>query len=232
MSAAGGGGDGGGDSDGGGVDAIWANDAFDDGGGDGEGLDNEDTRSPARPSASTATAAAPAATAASAAASAASAAAGGGGQQQEIPEETLRVLEAAAYTLPFAEFCDRLDATREARGLAKRDALFFAGDFEARMLVGQVGVWCRGGQLAVGWCGGLGGGFCQSPTAARLHPSLTLTLMPTLTLPPTPQAKHNELLPPGDPRSRPSLYPLFKLLLPKMDDRSGRYKVMEKTAAW
>ncbi len=119
----------GGDEDGGGggVDAIWANSAFDQ---DDEDGDGEDTRSPLR--------ATPAAAAAAADASAPAAPAPPPPpqQQQEIPEATLAMLEAVAYAVPFADFCERLEATRATRGAAaKRDAMFFKGEFEARLTV-------------------------------------------------------------------------------------------------
>lgn len=93
---------------GGGVEGIWANDAF-------EALrsssaaaaDGDDTRSPLPPPSTAAAAAATALTTATTNA-----------EQQEISEETYRQLEAAAYTLPFSDFCDRLQAT-QARSVSK-----------------------------------------------------------------------------------------------------------------
>lgn len=65
---------------------------------------------------------------------------GTGGGQREISEETYGQLEAAAFALSFAEFCNRLEAAKRAAGAqGKVDAYFYARDFKGRLQVGWAG---------------------------------------------------------------------------------------------
>lgn len=106
--------------------------------------EDEDTRSPLRPTTSTDAAPGGAASAADPLSLPPGASRGkSNGGRGEIPEATLAQLEAAAFALPFAEFCDRLEAAQEAKGpAAKMDKFFFAGDLKGRLEVGAAALWC------------------------------------------------------------------------------------------
>lgn len=118
---------------------MWAND--DDSGGSvpfpfpmaqEDEEEEEDTRSPLPPNTNTSTAAAAAAAATETNPARAPTLASGSAPVEEIGEATFTLLEAAAYAVPFPDFCDRLEATGRAKGaMGKVEAFFFAGCFRA-----------------------------------------------------------------------------------------------------
>lgn len=60
-----------------------------------------------------------------------------------------------------------------------------------------------------------------------IHPLNTNKYTPHPTTHTHTQRKHRELTPQGGPPD-PSLYPLFRLLLPQQDPRAGKYRILAK----